>query len=473
MPSASAISETDVAVPQEQPAAPQEQSTVPPVAPQEQASDEFDIGVNGRLPFLQSVALGLQNIFGMAGMFVFPGLLGRAFHLPIDQMAYLYAVTFLVCGVITVFQSVFLLRLPIVQGPYAGSFAALLSIGMIKGGSLGAAYGSFCIASLIWCLLSIPIHHVSLVSFFTRYFRSPLISGGIIILVVIQMSSVSLPNWIGNRATPGFPLISFGAGLVALLVLMALTIWSGPRVRRFAILIALAAGTITFSIFSPISLQAVFTAPWFVQPHWFPFGFGLRPDYVIVFFLVLLSANMGSVSLYQMVGAWGREPMPASRMTEGIFAVSAGAALAGAIGGFSTIAYPDNVGILRSTRIASRYATLSAGLLLIALGGFIKFDFLLVLVPMPVLAAVATLLFGIVLVHGINILIKVEWNDRSRMIAGLALLVGLSSLFVGPDVLSTMPLTLQLIVKQPIISGGLILVVLYALLCRNRCTAAE
>ncbi len=71
MPSASAISETDVAVPQEQPAAPQEQSTVPPVAPQEQASDEFDIGVNGRLPFLQSVALGLQNIFGMAGMFVF------------------------------------------------------------------------------------------------------------------------------------------------------------------------------------------------------------------------------------------------------------------------------------------------------------------------------------------------------------------------------------------------------------------
>jgi xanthine/uracil permease len=287
------------------------------------------------------------------------------------------------------------------------------------------------------------------------------------------MSSVSLPNWIGSPATPGFPLISFGAGLVALLVLMMLTIWSGPRLRRFAILIALAIGTIAFSIFKPISLQAVLTAPWFVQPRWFPFGFGLRADYIAVFFLVLLSANMGSISLYQMVAGWSKESMPASRMSEGIFAVSLGSALAGVIGGFSTIAYPDNVGILRSTRIGSRYATLSAGLLLITFGGFIKFDFLLVLVPMPVLAAVATLLFGIVLVHGINILVKVEWNDRSRMVAGLALLVGLSGLFVSPDVLSAMPLTFQLILKQPIISGGLILVVLYSLLCRNRCTAAE
>jgi xanthine/uracil permease len=455
MPSATAISETNVAV------------------SKTQSTDEFDIGVNERVPFFQALALGLQNIFGMAGMFVFPGLLGRAFHLPLDQMAYLYAVTFIVCGVITVFQSVFLLRLPIVQGPYAGSFAALLSIGLIKGSNLGAAYGSFCIAALIWCLLSIPIHHVSLISFFTRYFRSPLISGGIVILVVIQMSSVSLPNWIGSPATPGFPLISFGAGLVALLVLMMLTIWSGPRLRRFAILIALAIGTIAFSIFKPISLQAVLTAPWFVQPRWFPFGFGLRADYIAVFFLVLLSANMGSISLYQMVAGWSKESMPASRMSEGIFAVSLGSALAGVIGGFSTIAYPDNVGILRSTRIGSRYATLSAGLLLITFGGFIKFDFLLVLVPMPVLAAVATLLFGIVLVHGINILVKVEWNDRSRMVAGLALLVGLSGLFVSPDVLSAMPLTFQLILKQPIISGGLILVVLYSLLCRNRCTAAE
>jgi hypothetical protein len=39
-------------------------------------------------------------------------------------------------------RSALLLRLPIVQGPYAGSFASMLAVGHL-GGGLGAAYGSF------------------------------------------------------------------------------------------------------------------------------------------------------------------------------------------------------------------------------------------------------------------------------------------------------------------------------------------
>jgi hypothetical protein len=37
--------------------------------------------------------------------------------------------TFLVCGFVTILQSALLLRLPIVQGPYAGSFASMLAVG--------------------------------------------------------------------------------------------------------------------------------------------------------------------------------------------------------------------------------------------------------------------------------------------------------------------------------------------------------
>ena len=65
-------------------------------------------------------------------MFVFPGLLGRSFNLPPERIAYLYGMTFAVCGVITILQSVLLLRLPIIQGPYAGNFAALLAVGHLR-----------------------------------------------------------------------------------------------------------------------------------------------------------------------------------------------------------------------------------------------------------------------------------------------------------------------------------------------------
>src|SRR5206468_2900603 len=117
----------------------------------------FDIGIDQKLSFDQLLILGFQNIFGMTGMFVFPGILGRSFNLAPEQIAYLYGMTFVVCGVVTILQSSLLLRLPIVQGPYAGSFATLLAVGHLQGGNLGAAYGSFFVAALIWCLLSVPI----------------------------------------------------------------------------------------------------------------------------------------------------------------------------------------------------------------------------------------------------------------------------------------------------------------------------
>jgi hypothetical protein len=36
----------------------------------------FDVGIDERLSYDQLFILGLQNIFGMTGMFVFPGILG-------------------------------------------------------------------------------------------------------------------------------------------------------------------------------------------------------------------------------------------------------------------------------------------------------------------------------------------------------------------------------------------------------------
>ena len=91
----------------------------------------FDVGINEKLPLNQLLILGLQNVFGMPGMFVFPGLFGRAFNMPPEQIAYLYGMIFLVSGFTTCFQSVGLLRLPITQGPYVGSFRRVARLGSI------------------------------------------------------------------------------------------------------------------------------------------------------------------------------------------------------------------------------------------------------------------------------------------------------------------------------------------------------
>ncbi|GEM_PF-4030432 len=61
----------------------------------------FDVGINQRMPVSELAMLGLQNIFGMTGMFVLPGLLGRSFNLPAEQIAYQYGMVFIVSGLVT------------------------------------------------------------------------------------------------------------------------------------------------------------------------------------------------------------------------------------------------------------------------------------------------------------------------------------------------------------------------------------
>jgi hypothetical protein len=259
------------------------------------AEKVFDVGIEGRLSYDQLLILGLQNIFGMTGMFVFPGILGRSFNLAPEQIAYLYGMTFLVCGIATILQSVWLLRLPIVQGPYAGSFATLLVVGHLQGG-LGAAYGSFFVAALIWCLLSVPIYGFSVIGLFSRFLRAPIIAGMVVIFIMIQVSNVALPGWIGLPQSPGFPAVNFLCGALAVAVLIAVSVWGG-KFRRASILIGLAAGTIAYALFRPVSLAAVMNAPLFVAPKLFPFGYEVQADLVIVFLLVLLPASVGSMAL--------------------------------------------------------------------------------------------------------------------------------------------------------------------------------
>jgi xanthine/uracil permease len=340
----------------------------------------------------------------------------------------------------------------------------LLVVGHLQGGGLGVAYGSFFIAALIWCVLTVPIRGFSVIGLFSRFLRAPIIAGMIVIFIMIQVANVALPGWIGLPQSPGFPLVNLLAGALAVAVLIGVSLWGG-KFRRAAILIGLAAGTIGYAIFRPVSLAAVADAPLLVTPQVFPFGFAVQTDLVIVFLLVLLPASVGSMALYQMVGDWGGQTISSSRMSQGIFAIGLGGVLAGLVGGFSTIVYPDNIGMLRTTRVGSRYATMSAGVLLIVLGGCVKFDLLLVVVPLPVLSAAATLLFGIVFMHGVQILSKVDWDDRKFIVAGLSMLVALGGMFLSPEVLAQMPLLAKLLITQPVISGGLTLVVLHSLLC--------
>jgi xanthine/uracil permease len=97
-----------------------------------------------------------------------------------------------------------------------------------------------------------------------------------------------------------------------------------------------------------------------------------------------------------------------------------------------------------------------------------KLDYFFVLLPVPILAAAATVLFGMVFVHGVEMLAEVDWNERQLTITGFSLMLGFGTLFIEPDVLKQFPLVVGLLLRQPIIVGVATLLILTALLPGRR-----
>jgi xanthine/uracil permease len=420
----------------------------------------FDIGIDEKVRVSSAIGLGIQNILGMAGLLIFPALIGTAFKLSATDTAYMYGVTFMTSGLVVILQSVFLLRLPIVQGPYAGSLAALLAVGHGKGG-LGAAFGSMVVAGLIWCVLALPFKRFGLITYFGKFVRDPIVAGVLVLILATQLTSTALPNWIGAPGSPGFPGINLLAGAVAAILVIVLTLLpSGGMLRRGAVLVAVVLGTAAYAIFRPTTFGDVGQNLGLTVPRIFPFGFSVQGDLVLIFFITLLPAITESIATYDIVAGWGKQELSAHRVSQGVFGEVLGSTIGAVFGGMSTLAYPDNIGLLRVTKVGSRYVTLATGIILLVLGGLQPVDRLLEAVPLPVLAAAGTVLFGVLFASAIDVLSGVHWSRDNLMLAGFPFITSIGGLFVPAATLKAMPQVVQLVLGQPLILGTVLLVVM-------------
>jgi xanthine/uracil permease len=419
-----------------------------PVSPSRPAG--IEVGINERPGFLTTVGLGFQHILGLAGLLLFPALLGKSFSLTPHQTAYIYGITFITSGVVVVLQAVGLLRLPVVQAPFAGIFAALLVIGHQIG--LGTAFGSLTVASIIWTVLAIPLKRWPLVTGLARRISHPIVSGVILLIISTQLATIVLPSYFG---TPGsssaFPWVNLLCAVVAL-ALVVIGIRSRNKiVRRGAVLWGVIVGAVLYTLLAPTQWGSVTHASAFEGFHWMPFGFGVNGTAVLIFFVAWFPAMSETIATYGMISDWTGENVPPQRVAQGVFLELVGSTLGVVFGGLPAMAYPANVGILKVTRVASRWVTFTTGLILVVLGGFGYFDALLVAIPEPVLSGATTVLFGLIFAGGLEVLGRVRWTQDAMIAAGLPVIAGLGLLFTPATTTNALPNWLGLLVGQPLI----------------------
>lgn len=104
----------------------------------ENEKSPLTVGINQKMSVGELLLFAVQHLMGITFLLAVPGIIGAACGLTSADIGYMVQSCFITAGLVTILQSIFILKLPAVHGPTAVFMSAILTTGAAYG--LGTAY---------------------------------------------------------------------------------------------------------------------------------------------------------------------------------------------------------------------------------------------------------------------------------------------------------------------------------------------
>jgi OHCU decarboxylase len=415
------------------------------------------------LPPAKLAVYGFQHVLAFyAGAVIVPILLASAINLTPEQLAYLINADLFTCGIASIIQSVGFwkigVRMPLLQGVTFAAVSPMISIGLAEGGGvpgLRAIYGSVIVAGIFSFLVA---------PFFARLIRlfPPIVTGTVITIIGIVLLSVAALDAGGGGASQFTDPPTFGllrnlalAGFTLLVILAIYKVFTG-FMATIAVLIGLIVGTLAGWIFGFTDFGLVGAAD--LVGVTTPFHFGL-PTFsaaaiisMIVVMLITMVETTGDVfACGEIVG----KPINKDDVARALRADGLATTLGGILNSFPYTCFAENVGLVRLTKVKSRFVVATAGAIMIVIGLIPKVGAIVSAIPPPVLGGAGFALFGTVAVIGIQTLRRVDFHDERNVIV-LAVSLGFAMMpTVYPTIVNHFPESVRTIISSGITLGSI------------------
>ena len=402
----------------------------------EKASMDNIYNLNGRVPLWRSVPYGLQHILAMfvanlGPIFVVAGACG----LNGVDTARLVQVAMIIAGIGTLVQLFPLWRvgsgLPIVMGisfTFVGVFCSI--------GDYPTIVGAVIIGGLVEGLLGL----------FAKYWRkiiSPIVAASVVTAIGVSLLSIGATSF-GGGATQlgilqsGLNGSTFGnwqhwtLGSVTLLSCILFNIFAKGHWKQLSVLFGLVVGYILalvlhFAVpslnlmdFSAFSDMAVISFPLIptVAPK---FDLGAIIS-VTMIFLVSATETIGDTSALAE-SALGRQAtdkeIAGSLACDGLVS-----AISGGVGCLPVTSFSQNVGLVSMTKVVNRFTIATGAIIMILSGIFPVFGAVFATLPEAVLGGCTLMMFGMIVVSGLQMVAKCGFTQRNITIASLSLSIG-------------------------------------------------
>ena len=237
---------------------------------------------------------------------------------------------------------------------------------------------------------------------------------------------------------------NIGLAAFTLFVLLLLTKFGTPAIKRLAVLLSIFCGAIAAFALGLADFSKVSDGAWIALPNILGFGMPVFEwpailTMSIVTIVILTETTASLLAIGEIVDT----QVDNKRIADGLRADMLSSALAPLFGAFMQCAFVQNVGLVAITGVKSRFVVATAGGILVVLGLLPVFGRLVASIPMPVLGGAGLVLFGSVAVSGIRTLSKVDYQVQSNLIiVAVSLAAGLIPL-ISPDFFHAMPDAVQ------------------------------
>ncbi len=376
---------------------------------------------------------GWQHTLVDISPFVLPLAVAAALGMNNTEVAQLINFGLFAMGIATLIQTTIGNRLPIIQGPSATLTSTLAPIAAWAGAP--AMWGAVFAGALVEMALGIA----GVFRFVKRAFPAS-VAGVVIVSIGLSLGKVAVRLSVGDGGASNF---LYAAGVIAVILALhvgASELWGGILSRASIFIAIWLVGLGVGGLMGDVDWSLIASKPWWQAPTLFPYGGpGWGWEFSTAAFLGALAGYAGSmvesIGDYAATCSVSGETLRTRHLNRGIFAEGLGCAVASCLGGLPCTSYTQNIGIIATTRVASRVVVQVAALILMLYGLCPKFGALLAAMPRPVLGGVFLVVCGMITISGSQLLAQSSTHAGEALAAGLSLVVAIATPYYTTGVL--------------------------------------
>ena len=412
---------------------------------QSQASMDNIYSLDGKVPLLQSIPFGLQHVLAMFVANIAPIMIVTgACGLTTQEMASLIQTAMIMAGIGTMVQlfTVWKLgaKLPIVMGISFTFVSVFCYVGPQWG--YEAVIGAVIVGGIIEGLLGL----------FAKYWRgiiAPIVSACVVTAIGFSLLSVGANSFAGGVGAADFGSAqNWILGTITLVACILFNVFAKGHLKQLSVLFGLVVGYIVALCMGKVDLSSLEGVELVALPKIMPYKpvFNINAIIsVVMIFLVSATETIGDTSAMTNT-VLGREASE-SEISGSLACDGLISSVSACFGCMPITSFSQNVGLLAMTKVVNRYTIATgAGILLLA-GIFPAFGAVLATLPEAVLGGCTIMMFGNIVISGLQMIGDCGFTQRNITIAALSLSIGLGFTQV-PDMFNIFPALVRTIFAE-------------------------